>query len=125
MPPMCVQFWKDAVLWITGLVSGWTGVAIKPPANKRSTSSAQVSTSINDQGIYRSELALEVIVLDFAVAGEIEKAFEVATEQKVDAVLPLSDPMALGNAARIGALSLTHRIPCVSPFRRLPMLEDC
>ena len=65
------------------------------------------------------ELALELIVLDFAVAEEIEKAFEAATEQKVDAVLPLSDPMALGNAARIGALSRTHKIPLVSPFREI------
>ena len=37
----------------------------------------------------------------------------------MDAVLPLSDPMALGNAARIGALSLTHKIPLVSPFREI------
>lgn len=39
-------------------------------------------------------LALQVIVLDFAVAEEIDKAFEAATKQKVDAILPLSDPMA-------------------------------
>jgi len=66
-----------------------------------------------------AELALEVIVLDFAVADEIEKAFEAANEQQVDAILPLSDPMALGNAARIGALSLRGRIPLVSPFREI------
>jgi putative tryptophan/tyrosine transport system substrate-binding protein len=65
------------------------------------------------------ELALEVTVLDFAVADEIEKAFEAATEQQVDAILPLSDPMALGNAARIGALSLRYKIPLVSPFREI------
>jgi putative tryptophan/tyrosine transport system substrate-binding protein len=65
------------------------------------------------------ELALEVIVLDFAVADEIEKVFDAANEQKVDAILPLSDPMASGNAARIGALSLRCRIPLVSPFREI------
>ena len=65
------------------------------------------------------ELALEVVVLDFAVVDEIEKAFEAATEQKVDAILPLSDPMALSNAARIGALSLRYKIPLVSPFREI------
>ena len=65
------------------------------------------------------DLALEVVVLDFAVADEIEKAFEAATEQKVDAILPLSDPMARGNAARIGALSLRYKIPLVSPFREI------
>ena len=64
-------------------------------------------------------LALEVIVLDFAVADEIERAFESASTQKVDAILPLSDPMASGNSARIGALSLKHRIPLVSPFREI------
>ena len=64
-------------------------------------------------------LALEVIVLDFAVADEIERAFESASAQKVDAILPLSDPMMSGNSARIGALSLKHRIPLVSPFREI------
>ena len=64
-------------------------------------------------------LALEVVVLDFAVAEEIEKAFETAAEQKVDAILPLSDPMALGNAERIGTLSLRYKIPLVSPFREI------
>ena len=65
------------------------------------------------------DLALEVTVLDFAVADEIEKAFEAATEQNVDAILPLSDPIALGNATRIGALSLRYEIPLVSPFREI------
>lgn len=64
-------------------------------------------------------LALEVVVLDFAVAEEIEKAFETAAEQKVDAILPLSDPMALGNAERIGTLSLRYKLPLVSPFREI------
>src|SRR5215467_12405017 len=64
-------------------------------------------------------LALEVVVLDFSVADEIDKAFEAATEQKVDAILPLSDPMALGNAAKIGALSLRYKTPVVSPFREI------
>jgi putative ABC transport system substrate-binding protein len=64
-------------------------------------------------------LALEVLVLDFAVAGEIEKVFEVASEQQVEAILPLSDPMALGNAEKIGALSLRHKLPMVSAFREI------
>ena len=65
------------------------------------------------------ELALEVVVLDFALADEIQKAFETAAAQKVDVILPLSDPMALGNAERIGALSLRYEIPLVSPFREI------
>jgi hypothetical protein len=31
----------------------------------------------------------------------IEEAFEVATEHQVDAILPLSDPMALGGGAAV------------------------
>jgi ABC-type uncharacterized transport system substrate-binding protein len=65
------------------------------------------------------ELSLQVVVLGFASADEIEHAFEAATAQSVDAVLPLSDPMASGNAERIGALSLRHKIPVVSPFREI------
>jgi len=65
------------------------------------------------------ELGLEVVVLDFSVADDIDKTFEAATEHKVDAILPLSDPMALGNATRIGALSLRYKVPLVSPFREI------
>jgi putative tryptophan/tyrosine transport system substrate-binding protein len=65
------------------------------------------------------ELALEVVVLDFSAADEIEKAFDVATDHQVDAILPLSDPMASGNAAKIGALSLKCKVPVVSPFREI------
>ena len=52
-----------------------------------------------------SELGFELLVLDFAVAEEIEHAFDAASRQTTDAILPLSDPMALGNAGRIGDLS--------------------
>jgi len=65
------------------------------------------------------ELALEVVVLDFAVAGEIEKVFATASERSIDAILPLSDPMALGNADLIGSLSLKYKLPIVSPFREI------
>ena len=65
------------------------------------------------------EQGFEVIVLDFAIAEEIEQAFKIAGERRMEAMLPLSDPMALGNAERIGALSLQYRIPVVSPFREI------
>jgi ABC-type uncharacterized transport system substrate-binding protein len=65
------------------------------------------------------ELSLEVTVQEFAIADEIERAIEAAIEQNVDAILTLSDPMASGNAARIGALSLRYKIPLVSPFREI------
>ena len=66
-----------------------------------------------------SELGFELLVLDFAVAEEIEHAFDAASRQTIDAMLPLSEPMALGNAGRIGDLSLKHRMPVVSPFREI------
>jgi putative ABC transport system substrate-binding protein len=66
-----------------------------------------------------SELGFEMLVLDFAVTEEIAHAFKIANGQKADAILPLSDPMALDNAGRIGDLSLESRIPVVSPFREI------
>lgn len=66
-----------------------------------------------------SELGFEVLVLDFAISEEIAHAFKVASGQTADAILPLSDPMALDNAGRIGNLSLEYRIPVVSPFREI------
>jgi putative ABC transport system substrate-binding protein len=58
-------------------------------------------------------------VLDFSIAVEIEQAFDAASRKTADAILPLSDPMALDNAGRIGDLSLEYRIPVVSPFREI------
>jgi putative ABC transport system substrate-binding protein len=55
---------------------------------------------------------------DFAVATK-SKGIRAASEQRVEAILPLSDPMALGNAERIGALSLKYKVPIVSPFREI------
>ena len=65
------------------------------------------------------ELGLELLVLDFAIGEEIEHAFTAAVRQAIDTILPLSDPMALGNASSIGQLSLKHRIPVASPFREI------
>lgn len=65
------------------------------------------------------ELGLEVLMLDFAIAEEIGEAFNAAARRKTDVILPLSDPMALGNANRIGSLSLECGIPVVSPFREI------
>ena len=71
------------------------------------------------------ELGLEIVVSDFAVADEIEKAFAAATEQRVDAILPLSDPMALGNAEKIGALSLSCTFSLSRHSARSQTLEVC
>jgi putative ABC transport system substrate-binding protein len=66
-----------------------------------------------------AELGVEVLVLDFATSDQIADAFKAACGQTVEAILPLSDPMALDNAGRIGDLSLEYRIPVVSPFREI------
>ena len=65
------------------------------------------------------EQEFEIVALDFAIAEEIEAAFKAAGEQRIEVILPLSDPMALANADRIAAFSLQYRIPVVSPFREI------
>jgi putative ABC transport system substrate-binding protein len=57
--------------------------------------------------------------LDFSTAEAIESTFVIASENDADAVLPLSDPLALDNAKTIGKLSMQWRIPVVSPFREI------
>ena len=52
MPPMCVQFWKNAVLWITGLVSGWTRSGHQTACEQALNSQRPSFHSIIDQGIY-------------------------------------------------------------------------
>jgi putative ABC transport system substrate-binding protein len=83
------------------------------------TANPALNLQVDASNAAAPDLALKVLVLDFAAADEIEQAFEAAAAQRVDAVLPLSDPMALGNAERIGALSLRYKIPVVSPFREI------
>ena len=65
------------------------------------------------------DLGLELIVLKFSTAQEIDRTFEVARVKGSEALLPTSDPVALDNAKRIGALSIQHRIPVISPFREI------
>jgi putative ABC transport system substrate-binding protein len=62
---------------------------------------------------------LELIVLKFSTAEEIDRTFEVARAKGSEALLPTSDPIALDNAKEIGALSMQHRVPVVSPFREI------
>ena len=85
----------------------------------RHSANAALNLQVEASNAAAPDLALEVLVLAFAGADEIEKAFEAATEQRVEAILPLSDPMALSNAERIGALTLKYKLPIVSPFREI------
>jgi putative ABC transport system substrate-binding protein len=64
-------------------------------------------------------LGFELIALKFSTAEEIDHAFEVARTEGSEALLPISDPMALDNAKKIGGLSIQHRIPVISPFREI------
>jgi len=65
------------------------------------------------------DLGLEFVALDFSTAEAIENTFVIASENDADAVLPLSDPLALDNAKTIGKLSMQWRIPVVSPFQEI------
>jgi putative tryptophan/tyrosine transport system substrate-binding protein len=65
------------------------------------------------------DLGLDLIVLKFSTAEEIDRTFEVARTKGAEALLPTSDPMALDNAKKIGALSIQHRVPVISPFQEI------
>ena len=93
--------------------------AAKRVALIRHSANAALNLQVEASNTAASELALGAIILDFAVADEIEKTFEAAIEQRIDTIMPLSDPMALGNAKMIGALSLKYQLPVVSPFREI------
>ena len=59
------------------------------------------------------------MALDFSAAEEIESMFELAAKGEAEAILPLSDPLALDNAKTIGKLSIIRRIPVISPFQEI------
>jgi putative tryptophan/tyrosine transport system substrate-binding protein len=65
------------------------------------------------------DFGLELIVLKFSTAEEIDHTFEVARTKGSEVVLPTSDPLAFDNAKKIGALSIRHRLPVISPFREI------
>ena len=65
------------------------------------------------------ECAIELVVLGYALAQDLERTFESAGQNGAEALLPLSDPIASASAQKIAALSLQYRIPVVSPFRKI------
>ena len=65
------------------------------------------------------DFGLELIVLKFLTAEEIDHTFEVAHTKGSEVLLPTSDPLAFDNAKKIGALSIQHRLPVISPFREI------
>ncbi len=85
----------------------------------RHSANTALEVQVRASRVAADELELELFVLDFAVAEEIERAFQIAREKGVEALMPLSDPMALSNSEKIATLSLRSRIPVVSPFREI------
>jgi putative tryptophan/tyrosine transport system substrate-binding protein len=59
----------------------------------RHTANPALNLQVEASRTAASELAFELLVLDFAIAEEIEQAFNAASQQTADAILPLSDPM--------------------------------
>ena len=85
----------------------------------RHSANASLELQVRESRVAADELGIELLVLGFAMAEEIERAFEIASGKAVEAVMALSDPMALSNSERIAALSMRCQIPVVSPFREI------
>jgi putative ABC transport system substrate-binding protein len=85
----------------------------------RHSANAALELQVKESRAAARDLALELLALEFSVAEEIARAFETAGEKGAEVLLPLSDPIALGNATKIGELSMRHRIPVVSPFQEI------
>jgi ABC-type uncharacterized transport system substrate-binding protein len=83
------------------------------------SANAALQLQVEEYRATAGDFGLEFVALDFSTAEEIERAFEMASANGAEAVLPLSDPIALDNAERIGKLSLQRRIPVVSPFQEI------
>jgi ABC-type uncharacterized transport system substrate-binding protein len=83
------------------------------------SANAALQLQVQEYRATAGDFGLEFVALDFSTAEEIERAFEMASANGAEAVLPLSDPIALDNAERIGKLSLQRRIPVVSPFQEI------
>lgn len=80
---------------------------------------AALELQVKESRAAARDLDLELLVFEFSVAQEIERTFEMAGGKGAEVLLPVSDPMALDNAKKIGELSMKHRIPVISPFREI------
>jgi putative tryptophan/tyrosine transport system substrate-binding protein len=85
----------------------------------RHSANAALELQVQESRVAADELGFELLVLDFAIGEEIERAFQIASGKSVEALVPLSDPVALGNSEKIATLSMQCRIPVVSPFREI------
>jgi putative ABC transport system substrate-binding protein len=85
----------------------------------RHSANAALELQVRKSSVAAASLGIELLVLEYAVAEEIERAFKIAVGKKAEALLVLSDPLAFGHAVRIAALSMQYRIPVISPFREI------
>ena len=85
----------------------------------RHSANAALELQVQESREAAREHEFELLVQEFAIAEDIEHAFKTASEKRVEALMPLSDPLALSNAKKIAALSMQYRIPVVSPFREI------
>jgi putative tryptophan/tyrosine transport system substrate-binding protein len=83
------------------------------------SANAALQLQVEEYRVAADDLGLEFFAFDFSTAEEIEKTFEIATDKEADALLPLSDPLALDNAEMIGKLSMQLQIPVFSPFQEI------
>lgn len=83
----------------------------------RHSANAALELQVRESRAAAAELGIELTVLEFTDAQEIEPAFRVAREQGAAAIVALSDPMTGSNAYRIATLSFDYRIPIISPGR--------
>jgi len=85
----------------------------------RHSANAALELQVRESRAAAANLHIELLVLDYAIGEEIDRAFKIAAGKKAEALLPLSDPLAFSNADRIAALSTQYRIPVISPFREI------
>jgi putative ABC transport system substrate-binding protein len=83
------------------------------------SANAALQLQVEEYAAAAGDLGLELLALDFSTAEEIESMFELAAKGAAEAILPLSDPLALDNAKTIGRLSIQRRIPVISPFQEI------
>lgn len=91
--------------------------AARQVALLRHSANAALELQVRASRAAAAELGIELTVLEFSDAEEIEPAFKAAKGQGASALLALSDPMTGSNAYRIASLSFEYRIPVVSPGR--------
>jgi len=85
----------------------------------RHSANAALELQVQESRAAAADLKIELLVVEYAIGEEIERAFKIAAGKKAEALLALSDPLAFSNADRIAALSMQYRIPVISPFREI------